>query len=414
MSGDSGAKQLAREIRKLQDAKEPTKTDWWARAGVISSFFSSVVIGTVGLYISSSFQKVQLAETDATAKAQIEIAKIKNEEDRKLQESRFAADLLQQLLSDEPRHRALAIVMLHRTVEEPMYEEIVAMLADRDPDPRVRTAAIKQLGQSKSTQVAVTLSNLAQDTTKPQGERSLAADASTSVAFSELATGNLLFMAASPGQASYESNKFEGGVFTHYLLEAIAAKAGTPELTPNYLRDYIGRMVPATARELGFQQNPYTIFEGSGTDKPLLMADTKTYALVIGISQYSDRNLRALQGSHSDAERMEKLLVDKGAQVSVLTDSAATCASIQNDLRQITAAANKTPSRQQSDIILYFSGHGWSERGIGYLACVDTDVQNPSTTAIPIETVSRILGIANSSRRMLFLDASSADPFQTR
>lgn len=417
MPDQQWVKQLARELRKPtahSSEKEPPKPDWWARAGVISSFFSSVVIGTVGLFISSSFQKVQLASTEATARAQIEIARLKNEDDGRLQESRFAADLLQQLLSEEPRHRALAIVMLHRAVAAPMYDEIVTLLADKDPDALVRRAAIQQLGQSKSTQVAVSLSQLAMDSTKPQGERSLASAASTSIAFSNLATGSLLFMAASPGQASFEDARLGGGVFTHFLLEALAKKSSGNQLTPNYLRDFIEDAVPVAAREQGFQQRPYTVFEGFGLDKPLFAEGSKTSALVIGISRYSDDHLMALRSSVDDAQRLQRVLSDKGATVNLLTDQAATCSNIRTKLGEIVSAVNKSSVGEQNDIILYFSGHGWSRNGIGYLACVDTVVEKPDNTAIPIETISRTLAMASSARRILFFDASSVDPFMSK
>src|ERR1043166_832114 len=78
----------------LRDKAEAPKVDWWARAQVISGIPSSVVIAVIGLAISSALQKAQIASSESSARGQLEIAKLKNEDDKQLQQEKLATDLL--------------------------------------------------------------------------------------------------------------------------------------------------------------------------------------------------------------------------------------------------------------------------------------------------------------------------------
>src|ERR1700677_3124568 len=127
-----------KDIKIKWPDSEP-RVDWWSRLGVISSLLSSVVIAGIGIYLSSSIQRSQLASTDGLGKAQVEIARLKNQEDSRLEESKLTEDLIQHLLSNDAKHRAVAITVLHRTVSAEMYDDVVAVLARPYPDPHVRT-----------------------------------------------------------------------------------------------------------------------------------------------------------------------------------------------------------------------------------------------------------------------------------
>src|SRR5205814_4932105 len=95
------------ELLYKQLNREPTKinSDWWQRASTIASILSSIVIVGIGILVTWSIQSSQLAIT----KAQFDAMTIKNEDDRRGQESKLASDLFPQLLSDNPKHRELAI-----------------------------------------------------------------------------------------------------------------------------------------------------------------------------------------------------------------------------------------------------------------------------------------------------------------
>ncbi len=177
---DKQAGSIAKMALSLR--KEPAKTDWWSRAPVISSFFSSVVIAGVGLHVTSSTQTAQIQSSKALGEAQVEIARLKNSDDRRLQENKLASDLLQNLLSDEPRHRKFAIIMLRRTVEPAVYDGLLSGIAASDPAADVRLAAIRQLGSSRNPNVAVALNQIATDPSRPREERQLEDGAKANVA----------------------------------------------------------------------------------------------------------------------------------------------------------------------------------------------------------------------------------------
>ena len=200
---------FAKVVERVKKKEE--KTDWWARASVMSSFFSSVVIAGVGLAVTSSIQKAQIDSSEALGKANIQIAQLKNEDDRRLQENKFAGDMLQNLLSDEPRHRQFAIIMLRRTLEPPVYEELLAGVASSDPATDVRQAAIRQLGASRNPNVAATLNKIATDSARSKEERKLADGAKTNVAIiGSLSQGTCSFFASSAGTVAYSSSGSKG------------------------------------------------------------------------------------------------------------------------------------------------------------------------------------------------------------
>jgi hypothetical protein len=398
---------IARELRKKGD-EHTRQPDWWARAGVISSFFSSVVIAAVGLAISSSFQKAQLASSEAAARAQIEFARLKNDDDKRLQENRFAADLVQHLLSDEPRHRALAVMMLRRTVAISMYEEVVSVLAQNDPDARVRKTAIEQLGMSRNPAVAVTLNNISRDPARSQSERLSAVVASTSVALAgRLGSGTCLFMSTSPGGPSYEDDQLGGGIFTHFLLQALERRSGANDLTPTSLGDFLTTSVRAYNPFGSRAQTPFTSFEGYRIDGPFFPPGAETFAVVVGVSDYADPDLSDLKYGHKDALRVSKVLSDKGARVTTLVDKAATRENILSSLNSIAKVAK---SEKTTDIIFYYSGQGMSINGQAFLIVHESRLNELDKTSLKVESVRTALGMVPFARRILFLDASSNDP----
>ena len=153
-------------------SQEPRKvnSDWWQRASTIASILSSIVIAGIGILVTWSIQSSQLAIT----KAQFDATKMRNEDDRRAQESKLASDLFPQLLSDNPKHRALALTLLRQTWRSQTVDGILAVLATSDDSSEVRKVAIKQLGSSTSALAVSTLGGIATDESRPKDERALA------------------------------------------------------------------------------------------------------------------------------------------------------------------------------------------------------------------------------------------------
>ena len=164
-------------------APEVKKKDFWDKAAVVSGFLSSVVIAIVGLVVTYSLQHAQQASAQALANAQLELGRINAERDRKLQESRFTADLLTHLLSTDSAHRQIAIIALRETVSAKVSDSVLAVLAQRDSDSSVRATAIQQLGSSSDRAVAQKLTAIAADPGRSNTERTLARQATGTIAY---------------------------------------------------------------------------------------------------------------------------------------------------------------------------------------------------------------------------------------
>src|SRR5260370_952496 len=98
-----------------QEARRPKDVDWWQRASVMASIFSSVVIAGAGILVTWSVQQSQLAITKgqlAITQGQLEATRIKNADDLRHAESKLAVDLIAELCSENPTHRAVAIALL--------------------------------------------------------------------------------------------------------------------------------------------------------------------------------------------------------------------------------------------------------------------------------------------------------------
>lgn len=151
----------------MSDKKTP---DWWQRASVVSSFVSSVVIAGVGLVISYSIQS-----------AQIQSSKQATESAQEIERNKLATELIPHVLSDQARHRHLAVILLRQSMRAETYDEIAQVIAQDDPDPSVRSAAIQQLGRSSDRKAATALATIALDQTRPLTERTLAFQSTASV-----------------------------------------------------------------------------------------------------------------------------------------------------------------------------------------------------------------------------------------
>ena len=94
---------------------------------------------------------------------------------------RFATDLFPYLLSKETRQREMGLLILRRAVPEEFYSGLLASMALKDPDPSIRSQAIKDLGASKNKTTLETLNAITKDTSRPQAERDVARQAEATV-----------------------------------------------------------------------------------------------------------------------------------------------------------------------------------------------------------------------------------------
>lgn len=158
-----------------KDSADSKKThDWLDILQGVSGVLSGVVLVVVGLMINSSLQRSQIATAKIAADAQLEFAKVKAEDDKRLQQINLVAQLLKHLSSSNPIERELGVVALHESVPSKIYDSLMAILARGDPSKDVRYKAISKLGDSTDPNARRTLTEIQQDTKRPEEERTKA------------------------------------------------------------------------------------------------------------------------------------------------------------------------------------------------------------------------------------------------
>ena len=143
------------------------------------------------------------------------------------------------------------------------------------------------------------------------------------------------------------------------------------------------------------------------------------WALVIGISRFSDRNVPSLNYTASDAQAFAALLLDPGIgkfsrdNVHVLTDGQATTKGIRQELNWIARHA-----QPQDMVVIYLATHGFPRAldtvgGLNYLMTFDTEMgsaEHPDedslyATAFPMQDLTgSVASRMQSLRTLVVLD----------
>jgi hypothetical protein len=385
--------------------------DLWTKADTIAKFLSSVVIAVIGLLITSSIQRTQIATTKAIADAQmaaskaisaaqLDAARAKAEDDKRLHEGELAVQLMTHLISKEDMQRQIAVIALRRAVAAETYDQVVAVLAQNDPSSKVREAAITQLAKSPRPQVASTLSAIALNEKRPASERDAAGRAAGRVAFTMSAgTTKHVFGASQLADSVYEVAALQGGVFTYFLLRGLRGDADPSArgaVTARELSSFLAREVPAyTLANSSARQVPFYL--GVGPDDPILAGVRPTYAVVVGISKY--RDLPSLQYPATDARKIAQFLVEKGAKVIELFDAEATRERV---LRAVLDVARSAP--ENADLIFYYGGHSYVDPNLGAVWPAYDSAGTDSS--LIVTDIMRRLDAAKVHARFVFVDAA--------
>ena len=86
----------------------------------------------------------------------------------------------------------------------------------------------------------------------------------------------------------------------------------------------------------------------------------------------------------------------------MLTDSQATLANVLHELNSWLPSVTAPDDR----VLIYFAGHGFISGGKGYLAPYDIDLHNIAATAMPMETLGRLIGTEIKGKwKVLLTDA---------
>ncbi len=144
----------------------------------------------------------------------------------------------------------------------------------------------------------------------------------------------------------------------------------------------------------------------------------KTYALVVGISNYPQLSAaEQLHFADKDAEAFAAFLrSEKGGalperQIRLLTNRTATKAAIETNIATFLSAQ----AGPQDTVILFFAAHGIVDQRGAFLVAHDSDPEDLATTAVPMLTVQRLL-TANKSeigRVAIYIDVCRAGKIGT-
>ncbi len=122
----------------------------------------------------------------------------------------------------------------------------------------------------------------------------------------------------------------------------------------------------------------------------------RSYALVVGVAHY--QNLPAanqLQFPERDAESIYSILISTeggnfhAENVHKLIGAKATLAALRHELEEWLPSVTKDDDR----VLIYFAGHGFVNGGKAYLAPYDIDLKNIASTAYPMDTLGRDIGL---------------------
>jgi uncharacterized caspase-like protein len=132
------------------------------------------------------------------------------------------------------------------------------------------------------------------------------------------------------------------------------------------------------------------------------------WAVVFGISKYSNKDIPNLRYSHRDAEAFHDFLKSPNGgafpddHLLLLTNEKATKAGIENAIFNFLK-----PTRKEDLVMIFFSGHGLSRgKGYSYFVTHDTDPMRIEETAFNMEEIRRALRTSiRAERVMIFADA---------
>lgn len=157
----------------------------------------------------------------------------------------------------------------------------------------------------------------------------------------------------------------------------------------------------------------YTIKEKGLKVSSLEGNEGKRYAILVGVNQYKDIAISALEKARNDAKIIGKILQEKGSfdQVFIMTDDIDIRTDTENlypsklNIQQKVESLLRN-SNENDLIVFFFSGHGISDyEENAYLVTVDTVYDRKFDTALKVEWLVDELKKYRIKKSLLILDA---------
>ncbi len=150
-------------------------------------------------------------------------------------------------------------------------------------------------------------------------------------------------------------------------------------------------------------------------------SSTQRLAVVVGLNEYTDRNISKLNKARYDAQLFAKTLEQYGQfdQVSVLTDDMDAKGLEYPNKKNIETKINVILSKANQDdfFLFYFSGHGISDSsGRGYVLPADADTEKMgddryvSESTVSVDWITEKIKKKGIKRSIMILDACRDNP----
>ena len=138
-----------------------------------------------------------------------------------------------------------------------------------------------------------------------------------------------------------------------------------------------------------------------------VFSENENYAIVIGVDEYDA--VAPLNYAANDAKALGEFFESQDYSVTTLLNTQASKSRVLSKIKTVAAVAGSS-SQARGNIVFVYSGHGFRENGVNYLAPSEIDPKRLTETGISLSEVSQILESANVRQRALFIDACRNDP----
>lgn len=133
----------------------------------------------------------------------------------------------------------------------------------------------------------------------------------------------------------------------------------------------------------------------------------RKFAIVVAVEKYNDPTnvLTPVLYAEADATAVRAALIPLGfdaKDLTLLVNGTATKTSIEGAVSKVARAA-----REEDTVYFFYAGHGFAERGLNYLTCVDTDPTDATTykaSSVRLKTIYDKLKKSKAKRIAMFLD----------
>jgi len=159
------------------------------------------------------------------------------------------------------------------------------------------------------------------------------------------------------------------------------------------------------------EQSPDIIDPTDSFEAYLARREGNVYAVIIGIGRYKDNDLN-LRFTVNDAEEFYKVLIDENygrvpeKNIKLLINDQATTSNIKSAIGTWLS----DNAQEEDTVIIYYAGHGDSEKGDKYWVTYDAQRTDLYGTALNNNEIHNMINRIKSNRLVTFLDACySAD-----